>query len=285
MIPLDKIKSILTRQGHQIINAAPFKGFAWQPDILAKKNGELTAYIIRESDSVSEVLIQRIASIKLSRIRIRKIIIFCKKPNLFILNLIKLYQIGVSYLQNNRLTEIARPHSLKIRTKPYLSRKAPKKMSKTDVFISSHQKIRERDKARQVIDNIRDTYKFPIFAILIEDDSRYTINRTSECMDDNMRTAELFIGILADQYRKDVNYEIRKSFKMYDINNILITIKSIRNRPKLLEKLIRWIKKQDSVKYQEYSDNKTLERKLNRWLMEKIQNIHRRQGIPFNICN
>ena len=96
-----------------------------------------------------------------------------------------------------------------------------------------------------------------------------------------MDDSELFIGILAEEYSSDVNYEVRKAFNCFDTTDIFIFVKALKSRPKLLFRLIEWIKRQETVKYLEYTDTKDFKVKLMGTLMWKVRKIHKKLKIPF----
>jgi len=280
---LSRIKRILKSQNYKIILEDLPKEFSWEPDILAKKNGELLALLIRKSNAIPEALIQRIAATKSSKNKLRTYLIVCQKPKASLIRIANLYGIGIKYLFKDTFSIIKQSKNFSTLKERVLKKetKKKKKMSRKDIFISSHQVIREREVAEELIDKLRDSNRWPIFAIKVEDDLRYDIKKTKKCIDANMENSELFLGILADEYRKKVNYEIRRSFKIFLVKNVFIFIKSLKIRPKKLTKLIEWIKKQKKAKYLEYVDVRDFEIKLMRTLVVKIKQIHKEQNIPF----
>jgi hypothetical protein len=280
----NKIENILKRQGYNFVKEDFPKELTWEPDLLTRRKGELFAFLIRKANDIPEVFVQRIAETKLTKNKIHIGIIFCKKPKLNSIKLISLYGIGAFYLSGNTLIEISRS-KLRLSRKTGISKPRKekiKKMPHTDIFVSSHQVIAERGNAKKIIDKLRNDYQFPIFAILIEEDSRYPINKTKKCIHENMARAEMFVGIIAEQYRPIVSYEIKRAFNAaFKSRDILIFVKTLKLRSVLLDGLIKWIEQRNTVKYLEYTDERDFNSKLEKALMIKIRNIHKRLNIPF----
>ena len=271
-----KLEYILVEEGYKINHSIVPDYFTWQPDVLAEKNNEAIAFLIKLTESIPETLVQRISRMKRGKLNLKSIILFSKKPSSKTIKLIEFYGLEAKVIEKNRLKDVT---SIKTKEKPAVLIKASKpkrklKPSRVDIFISSHQIINERKIAEEEIDTIRSAHRFPIFPILVEDDQRYNIKKKKECIDRNMDESELFLAVIAEEYRTDVNYEIKKSFKCFDPKEeIYIFVKVIENRPKKSTNLIEWIKKQDSVKLLEYTDDKDFKVKIVRAVMSKINSI------------
>lgn len=282
-----KAESFLRAQGYTSIKGKFPREFTWQPDLLVKRKGELFAFLLRKTDDIPEVFVQRISKTRVSKNKTHIGIIFCKKPKNNSVRLVGLYGIGVLYLHGNNLIEISRPRlglGHKVVAKKIEIEK-PKKMPRTDIFISSHQIIKERSIAKKIIDKLRNDHQFPIFAILVEKDSRYPIDKTKECIKENMAKAEMFVGIIGEQYRPVVSYEVKRAFntefKSNKNDKILIFIKNLRVRHAFDTELIKWIEKRKTVKYIPYTDERDFDSVFNNALMIKIRKIHKKLGIPF----
>lgn len=279
-----KIETILKSKGYSVIREARPKELSWGPDLLLKKDKELLAILIRKSDDISEVFVQRIAKTKNAENKIHSLIIFCKKPKLTSIKTAVLYGVGVYYLHGNQIEEISKPsHFIAAKPGP-LKKKIVKepKMPRTDIFISSHQVIEERGTSKKIIDELKDTYRFPIFAILVEEDSRYGIDKTKKCIDRNLQDSELFVCILAEKHRAWVEYEVKKAFKCeFKSEDIFVFVKNLKTRHQAIKRLIDWIKSQNTVKYQPYTDKREFETKLRRALMLRIKKIHKKLNIAF----
>lgn len=282
---IPKIERILKNQGYKIISDVLPKEFSWKPHIFAKKKNGFIALLIRESDSIPEVLVQRISSTKPLKNKLYISIIFCKKPRISAVRVIGLYGIGIKYLYDNTISIIRKSKDFsKVRKK--VSKKEAKKkktMLGTNIFVSSHQIIDERKVAEDLIDELRSAYKLPIFPILVEKDTRYTISQKKKCIKRNLYDSHLFLGILAEEYRPNVNGEVREAFKptCFGAEDILIFVKANKKCKIAWKKLIEWIKKKDTVKYLEYTDIKDFRIRLLGALMLKIRNIHKKLNIPF----
>jgi hypothetical protein len=97
-----------------------------------------------------------------------------------------------------------------------------------------------------------------------------------------MDDSDLFIGILAEEYRANVNFEIKRAFnECFKVEDIFIFIKNCKRRSKEINRLILWIKKQNKVKYLEYTDIRDLRTKVMRCIMIRLQKIYKKKGIPF----
>lgn len=279
-----KLISHLKKNGYTIVTSSIPDEFSFNPDILARKGKITEAFLIRESADIPEVMIQRMASIHLIRTKLRIFIIFRKKPKKSTIKNIILYGIGIKYFYNNQLVQIykSRYFSTIKKTKYKKGARKKKKMTRTDIFISSHQTIEERRTTKELINEFKRAHKFPIFPILVEEDPRYDISQTRKCIKRNMDDSELFIGILTEEYRPDVNYEVRRAFNnSFKSSEIMIFIKAIKHRPKSQINLINWIKKQKNVKYQIYTDIKDFRVKLMNTIMIKMKETHEKLKIPF----
>jgi len=276
------LKKILKVQKYKIVEKTPKELFL-KPDVLIKKNKGFEALLVRQSDSIPEVLVQRIASTKLTKNKLKIYIVFCQKPKLSLIEMVSLYGIGVKYFLKNTLVIIKQSKDFSTLKQKVLKKgmKKKKKIPQQNIFISSHQIIEERKIAEEIIKDLRDSNTWPIFPIKVEDDPRYDIKKTKNCIDRNMEDSELFLGILAEEYRPDVNYEIKKAFKIFLTKDIFIFVKSLKKRPQRLTKLIEWIKEQKNIKYLEYIDVRDFKIKLMRVLILKIKQIHKELKIPF----
>lgn len=277
---LQIVEEFYQKHGYNKIDILP-REFTWKPDILLRKREDYIACLIRINESIPELLIQRIASMKIKN-NLNILIIFSKKPKISTIKNISLYGIGIATIKRKELIIISKSKNFsknREKQKQRIIHKA-KKMSRIDIFVSSHQIIPERKCVKDVIDEIRTFSKTPIFPVLVEEDSRYTFSKTKKCIDKNMNDTEMFIGILAEDFREKVNYEIRRSFLCYDLKNILIFIKECKKCQDSI-KLIDWIEKQNSVKYLEYTNLKDLEMKAKRSLLIKLKNLHDKKNIPF----
>src|SRR3989344_42999 len=244
-----KLEDILVGEGYKINRSLVPDYFTWQPDVLAEKNNESIAFLIKLTESIPETLVQRISRMKRGKLNLKSIILFSKKPSSKTIKLIEFYGLEAKVIEKNRLKNVT---SVKTKEKPEVLIKPPKskrklKPSRVDIFISSHQIINERKIAKEEIDTIRSAHRFPIFPILVEEDPRYNIKKKRECIDRNMNDSELFLAVIAEEYRPDVDYEIKKSFNCFEPKEeVYIFVKIIENRSKQLTNLIKWIKKQDS---------------------------------------
>ena len=258
--------------------------FRYAPDVLATKDGSTFAFFIRQSDSIPEVLIQRIASMRNPKKKLNFFVVFSKEPRKQSVKLLNLYGMGIKIVRNGKMKNAQRKVfevKKKIISKEQ-KRERAKKMPLTEIFVSSHQEIEERNKSEDITEELYACWKFPFKAIFVEKDTRYSINQTDECIEDNLKNSELFLGILADEYRPVVDKkEIRRAFQLFDLHQIMIFVKANRNCKKNWSALIKWIKDKETVKYVEYNDLTDFEIKLKRWLMERAQEIHNRLEIPF----
>lgn len=282
MNEIGKVENIIKKQRYKIVAKLP-KGFTWKPDILAQKGSDLIAFLIRGSDTVPEVLIQRIASTKLLKNKLGIYIVFPRKPKKNTIKTICLYGIGIKFINKHSLDTLnkSKDFSSKAVGLKQKNRKTAK-MPRTDIFVSSHQTIDEREAAKFVVDDIRSSHRFPVFVTFVEEDSRYAIPETKKCIIRNMDDSEWFIGILAEEFRPIVKYEIQKALKDYfRSSDIFMFVKNIKDRQKPLNKLIEWIETQNTIKYHPYTDVRDFKQKLRHILMLRISKVHKKLGIPF----
>ncbi|MBI2655204.1 hypothetical protein HYX06_02155 [Candidatus Woesearchaeota archaeon] len=271
-----RLKSNLVDKGYKIHSIPPHMKFSWRPDILASKGGKLYAFIIRQTDFLPEPLVQRIASMRTSKLNVS--IIFCKKPNKTSSLMLKMYGIGIGTLLRGNLI----PSRDKIKPKKILIKKTKKdkiKPPKTDVFVSSHQVIQERQITKEIIKELNSTYFFPIYAILVEEDPRYKIAHTKECIQQNLKECNQFLCILSDEYRNEVEKELNASFEEYGIDDIKIFIRSSKKCKTNWAHIIREREIKKDIKYMEYSDLDDFRIKLRRSLVVKMTSICRKLGL------
>lgn len=284
MIEEIKIEHILSARGYSIQKNVSLPQLAWRPDLLVRKNGELFAVLIRKSDDIPESFLQRMAITKAKDKKILARILFCKKPKLSGLRMASLYGVGVWYLDGGKLVD---EQSKKVAPLPKMNvqkkrGREQRKMPRLDLFISSHQSILERKIAAEVIKDLRDAHNWPLLPILIENDPKYSPKRVKKCIKDGMDRAELFVAILAKEYRPIVKDEIKMAFKTYfKGHQILIFVRDLKDRPILLQRLISWIEQQGTVKYLPYFDESDFKTKLNGALMVKIQSICKKKHYIF----
>jgi hypothetical protein len=278
---INNVEIYLRQKKYIISKEKTPKWFSYSPNIIAKKDNDTLGIYIREGNSMPEVLIQRISSSSSIKRKVKFEIIFLKKPNSTTIQLLNLYGLGIGYIVKAKVKEI---QTIKpVLTKKISKNKGPqhKKMPTTEIFISSHQDIEERQEAKKLIEEFFPTHKIPFSPVLVEDDFSFTFSETKKCIDHNLNISELFLGILAEQYRPWVSKEIKKIFKMRNPNEIIIFIKSNKKTKTNWKNLTSWIIKQKNVKYFEYVDTTEFKRKLNHCLMLKAKKIHQELKIPF----
>ena len=164
----DTIKKILREHRFKIHLGSIPRGFTWEPDILAGIGNRLVAFLVRESNTVREVFVQRMSTTRISKNSLAINIVFLKKPKQNVVRMVGLYGIGVCYVSSGRLKTLASSKSFSS-VVPIPKEKVKKKfkMARTDIFISSHQIIREREIAQEMIRRLNRAYMLAIFPILV----------------------------------------------------------------------------------------------------------------------
>lgn len=275
---VNQVTQILKKQSYEIINKVP-PSFTLRPEIYVKKGKRSIAFYYRQSNSIPEALVQRISSITRTKKNVECRIIFYRKPSNTTLRLLSTYGINAHLFKKNGLGNL-----LISSTKPTLKKvqKKKKRMPTIHIFISSHQSIEERNYSKEIIEDLSKSEKWPLFPICIEYDHRYNIKQTNRCESDNMEDSDWFIAILAEEYRKEVNKEVRRALKnLFKIDNIFIFVKSNKETKKSWKCLISYIEKNTNVKYLPYVDNREFKSVFLGKIMHHVKKLHKKLQIPF----
>jgi hypothetical protein len=155
-------------------------------------------------------------------------------------------------------------------------------MKKTDIFISSHQTIRERKATCKVIKNIHNTDRFPVYAFLVEDEPGFGASRTEtkKCINKGLKNCDWFVGILAEVWRSWVDYEFRRAIsKRFKHKDITIYVKTTKKTKESWDKLLKWIEKRN-IKHLPYCNTEDLKSKLAHCILAKIETLHHHLRAP-----
>ena len=282
MDEISRIEGLLKKRGFKNDTTGIERTFAWKPDLLLAKDNETRAYLLRQTGTIPMSLIERLASTKSQKRNLFVNVVFLTKPTRDVIKTLMLYGVGIAHLEMGRLVEVAK-------SKNFLPAKGPKKvvpqhkkMMKTEIFISSKQKIPERNAAWEAIEDIHHTSKFPVYPFKVEDDPRFggSPAQTKRCIDEGLKRCDWFVGILSDEWRKWVEYEIRQAIKKhFDGEDITIYFKSTKKAETSWNRLLKWIKGKN-IKYLPYSQVEDMKTKLIGRVLGKIERVHKRLGIP-----
>ena len=271
----EKVKGILRAAGYDIIGGVIPSAFTWQPDVLAKRQGMLFAFLIRDSDDIPEALVQRIAETKFKEVKTHIGIIFSDKPRATAIRLIKLYRIGIYYLFKNRLIPLRVPKAEVVAKKIVKI----KKMPSIYIFVSSVQDMKERKIAIEEIKKLRDNYKYPLYPCLIEYE-RFPYSklkkRIRQCLEEE---AELFLGVLAEEYSSIVAFEIKLALINFDESDTIIFVKTLKKHSKYMATLIKTIESKKTVKHLPYSDANDFRGQVNIELVKTINKMYKEKNI------
>ena len=191
--------------------------FQWRPDLRLKKGKENLAFLIRETNEISENWFQRMSATRSKRKILYNYIVFRKKPTTSTLAIANSYGIGVLVLIGKEFITILASRNFGQYVSPKVRIvKRPKQMEKTKIFISSHQVIPERSISVKLIKRIEREDNFPIYPVLVEDDPRWggSTSETLSAIKDNLESSHWFVGILAEEFREWVE----KEFKLQYLN-------------------------------------------------------------------
>lgn len=269
---------LIKKQKYVIIEDIP-QSLSLRPEVYSKKGKNKILFYIRKSNSIPEALVQRISLSKTGG-NIDCRVVFCKKPNKTMLFLLSLYGVNAHYFIKNKLSNLLIVSPKKAIKKELKNKKIPT----IHIFISSHQIIDERKIVKQLIEDLARGNRWPLFPICVEDNYDSNIKQTRKVIITEMDKSEWFIGILADEFRKDVNFEIRRAFSdkcPIKEKNIIIFLKLTKVSKKVWEKLINFIEKRQTVRYHEYSDIRDLSAKVLGKLQYKIKEEHKKRKIDF----
>jgi hypothetical protein len=280
-VPLSILEKVLNKEGFKPDSTSISNNFSWRPDYIVKRAKEVRAFLFRQTDTVPSSLIERLSSTKTKKTKLFINIVFLTKPTSTIVKKLNLHGIGILHFNGIKFLEITKSKnfsSLKEAKKIVVHRK---KMMKTEIFISSQQNIRERKTMKNVIKDIHNRDKFPIYPFQAEDDPRFggSRNQTKKCIDEGLKNCEWFIGLIAEEWRYWVDYEIKQAIKnCFNDMDITIYVKSTKATEVAWTKLLSWIKKRN-LKYLPYSDITDLKTKLALRILAKIESEHKKLGI------
>ena len=273
------IIGLIKKQKYVIIEDIP-QSLSLRPEVYSKKGKNKILFYIRKSNSIPEAIVQRISLSKKGNKNIECRVVFCKKPNKTTLFLLSLYGVNAHFFIKNKLSNllVVPPKQVK-KIEP---KKEKKRFPSTHIFIGSQQKIEERNITKQYLEDLSKSEKWPLFPICIEYDPRYGVKQTNQCEIDNMDDSDWFIGILAEEYSKEVNKEIRRAVKdKFKVKNTIILVKSNKECRESWKSLISHLEDNTDVKYTPYVDIREFRPVLMRRVMHRVKEIHKQKRIPF----
>jgi len=248
------------------------------PDFIFEKDSVIKVIVLRESSSsIPITFIQRFANSK--RIPNKTLELYFalpSKPSMQILRDCKSFAIGVLYTDNKNEVQIY------AQSKQIKGRKIIATIPKTQIFFSSRQHLEERVEANDLINDLRDSLRVPIFSMLVENDQQYSNDIRKlwpiicRCMDD----CQYVLVILSGEYRKIIDRETRRALEYYEPEDILFYVKNNKQTKEEWKDLID-LASSNNVKYTAYFDLRDFKLKFNQRLMRIIIKLHEDNGIQF----
>src|SRR6266852_1477248 len=104
---ISRIERLLRNRGFRPDSTGIERKFNWKPDIVVSNDAETRAFLVRESDSIPIVLVERLASTKSEKRNLFISVVFVNKAPKGIKTL-ALYGVGIQHLSGTRLEEIAK---------------------------------------------------------------------------------------------------------------------------------------------------------------------------------
>lgn len=283
----NKARNALVHLGYRDIQieASP-DGFSLNPDIYGEDRKRAVALYFRKREEIPEFLLQRMVLVKSSKEELDIYVIFPKKPGKMAVSRVSLYGIGVAHFRGAVLTVIRKSRNFAEKTLPLKTEIAKPKgrMHIINLFPSSPQKAQERKTILSIVEEIRNTHEVPIFPKPVEKDRRFTIEELRENVNELLSVSDIFFGVLKDEFREIVDYEVRKSFDHIRRDRMIILVETVsrKKRDDRQNKLIDWLKKQ-RFKYLPYTGQKDFEYTARREIYRDVKSIYRKGGVepPF----
>lgn len=273
---------LLKKDGYKEISINT-KKFTWNPDFTVTNGKETVSYLIRESESIPESLAERISSTKTAIKEFKINVLFKKYPNQSAKKSLSPFGIGIQFVKNNTIKTLTSSKLFttnKDRGRPPVAEKKTRwKMPKTDVFLSSKQDFVERLEVKKVIDEIRIRDEFPVYPFQVEDDLRYGGNQTEQCINEGLHQCEWFISVLGEERRYWVEKEVRKSLKLFPVEDIIVYVKLNQRTQDNWKKLLEWLESKN-IKYLPYLDYEDLKTKVSKLIRGHIEKLHKEHGVP-----
>lgn len=283
-----RIKSILVEKGYKTVefDTSP-KEFSLNPDIYGQTGKKAIAFYLRNGREPPHFMLQKIGLVKSIMDELVIYIVFLKKTRKSAVKNISLYGIGVALFQKGVLKIQSESRNFSKKASK-LRKRVMKKMRKIEtinLFPSSIQKAEERKVIIKIVEEIGGTFDVPIFGKLVEKDSSFTIDKVRENILKLLGQSDILVGVLTEEFRELVGFEIRKSFDFLSRKRIIILVKDVsrETRDKDQNRLISWLKKQNGFKYLPYSNLKDFECTARREIYFKVKSIYEEEGVEYPI--
>jgi hypothetical protein len=278
MTAIEKINQQFIQHGY--VEDTKYKipsSLLWKPDLILKKNGSTYLVLIRSSNTIPAGFLNRISHIPTNKII--PLIVFPKKLTTTDEKYITSVGIGICYfirgtLQNFNIKKKLSENKIKQEIK--------KKLKQIDIFISSKQDIEEREFIRTRVNYLRDTFNYPFFCHMIEYD-KFNIKSLYSHIDKVLGVCEWVVIILDDHYSSVVSYEISKSSKIKNAENIFMFVKSTSECANSWKKELNKIKKLKTIKYLPYLNKNELEVVFSKAVHVRMTAICKREKVEIFI--
>lgn len=228
----------------------------WSPDLVFGKDGYRFLVLLKSNNSVPPNYLQRIANVPKGKINV--VIIFGQRAAATVEDEILALGIGIGYFIKGRLSD------LKIRKKQPLGqvKKGIKKpeLPVINIFISSVQKIEEREFVRDRLETQRLAFHYPFGRIrLIEYEDYHPMNDLYKHIREAMDDCHWIIFVLSDTHSKVVRYELYRAIRTFKQKDIFIFVRSTEACSASWKNELKKVKALRSIKYVPYSHKKDLE--------------------------
>jgi hypothetical protein len=277
---VEKVRDQFIKNGYVALkNYNLPKSLLWYPDLVLKKNKYIYLILCKTNNSIPPAFLSRISVIP--KENIIPLIIFAQKLSSTDEKMILSSGISIGYFHRGRLSKL---NIKKKRPKAIVKKEIKKKLNSIDIFISSKQDIVEREFIKTRIHYLRDTFYYPFFPHLIEYE-KFSIIKLFKHIDDTLANCDWIIILLEDKYSDVVHYEVNKSLKVINHDNIFMFVKSTAECRKLWKKELNKIKKLDSktIKYLPYSNTVDLEVTLSKAINKRMNEICKNEKVQIFI--
>jgi hypothetical protein len=273
---IDKIKGQFINEGYVELSKYKIpKSLLWQPDLIFSKKGYTYFILVKSNNSVPPSFLYRIANIPKGKVI--PLIIFAQKlktktEEKDILGL----GIGIGYFIRDKLVNIIIRKKL---TQLKIKKEINKKLRVIDIFVSSKQDIDERELIRNRINFLRDAEPYPFNPPHLIEYDKFSINKVFRHIDKVMSICEWIVILLEDNYSEYVKYEINKTLKNKEHENIFMFVKSTNRCHTIWKKELIKVQKLNTIHHMRYTNLQDLDVNLFRAIRDRMREICKKENI------
>jgi hypothetical protein len=276
MTAIDKIKEQFVNDRYVELskNKIP-KSLLWQPDLIFSKKGYTYLVLAKSNNSVPPSFLIRISNIPKGNLI--PLIVFSQKLRTKTEEN-KILELGISigYFIRGKLSNVIIKKKIpQIKVKKDIK----KKLRVIDIFVSSKQGIDEREFIRGRINFMRDTNPYPFRPPHLIEYDKFSINKIYEHIDEVMSDCEWIVILLEDNDSDYVKYEIDKSIKYKNHENIFMFVKSTNICHTIWKKELSRVKKLNTIHYIPYTNLNDLEVNFCRAVHDRMIEIYKEEKI------